>query len=162
MRHGQSGWSNYCDRNMKENFEPVDGEWLLGKIKNIPITKWNYKKTNVNDKYIGPMAQDFYAAFQLGGTDSLGINSICIDGVNMAGIKALEKRTSIMNDKMQNIIEQNEQLIAENKKLKEQLSNVSKVNDELEELRKLKAELQEQIKLVKTKYERDEVAIISQ
>jgi len=143
MRHGQSGWSNYCDRNMKENFEPVDGEWLLGKIKNIQITKWNYKKTDVNDKYIGPMAQDFYAAFHLGGTDSLGINTISIDGVNMAGIKALEKRTSEMKTVIQSLID-------ENKKLREELSSIKKVSNELLEL---KEELQEQLKIVQAKSE---------
>jgi regulator of replication initiation timing len=161
MRHGQSGWSNYCDRNMKENFEPVDCELVLEKIKNLPITKWNYKKTDPTEKYIGPVSQDFYAAFHLNGTDSLGINSISMDGVNMAGIKALAKRTSEMNEKMQKIIEQNERLVAENEKLREQLSNVSKVNDELKELGKLKEELKEQIKLVKAKNEHAEVAAIS-
>jgi trimeric autotransporter adhesin len=45
-------------------------------------------------KYIGPVAQDFWTAFRLGGTDSLGINSISIDGVNMAAIQALERRTT--------------------------------------------------------------------
>ena len=142
MRHGQSGWSNYCDRNKKENFEPINGEWILGKIKNIPITKWSYKKTDPNEKYIGPMAQDFYAAFQLNGTDSLGINSISIDGVNMAGVIALEKRTSEIKATLQSLID-------ENRKLKEQLSNVSNINDELAELRKLKAELQDQLNIVK-------------
>ena len=150
MRHGQSGWSNYCDKNMKENFEPVDGEWILGKIKNMPITKWNYKKTDPNEKYIGPISQDFHAAFHLNGTDSLGINSISIDGVNMAAIKALEKRTS----EMKAVIDF---LIKENKELKEHVSNVNKVNDELQELRKLKAEL----KIVKAKNERENVASIT-
>ena len=154
MRHGQSGWSNYCDKNMKENFEPVDGEWILGKIKNMPITKWNYKKTDPNEKYIGPISQDFHAAFHLNGTDSLGINSISIDGVNMAAIKALEKRTS----EMKAVIDF---LIKENKELKEHVSNVNKVNDELQELRKLKAELQDQLKIVKAKNERENVASIT-
>ena len=161
MRHGQSGWSNYCDRNKKENFETVDGEELLSKISKIPITRWNYKKTDPNDKYIGPMAQDFYAAFHLGGTDSLGINTISIDGVNMAGVQALEKRTSEMKTTMHKIIEQNEKLIAENEKLREQISNVSKVSDELLELRKLKAELQEQLKIAKVENEKEDVALIS-
>lgn len=154
MRHGQSGWSNYSDRNMKENFEPVDGELILEKIKNLPITKWNYKKTDPNEKYIGPISQDFHAAFHLNGTDSLGINSISIDGVNMAGIKALEKRTS----EMKAVIDL---LIKENKELKEQLLSVGKVNDELKELRKLKAELQEQLIIVKSYNERKDVSLIS-
>jgi regulator of replication initiation timing len=106
------------------------------------------------------MAQDFYAAFQLNGTDSLGINSISIDGVNMAGVQALEKRTSLMNDKMQKIIEQNELLVAENKILKEKLIDVEKVSNELSELRKLKTELQEELKIVKAKNESVNIALI--
>ncbi len=94
MNSGISGWTNISDRNKKQNFRPVDGEELLRKISMIPISEWSYKGTDPSVRYIGPMAQDFYAAFHLGGTDSLGINSISIDGVNMAAIQALEKRTS--------------------------------------------------------------------
>jgi len=160
MRHGANAWSYYCDRNLKENFEVIDDEWILNQIRSMPITKWNYKKGNTKAKYIGPVAQDFYKAFQLGGTDSLGINTLCIEGVSIAGVKALEKRTSEMKVTMQKIIEQNEKLISENEKLREQLSSVSKVSDELLELRKLKAELQEQLKIVKAKNGNDKVVLI--
>jgi hypothetical protein len=167
MRHGQSGWSNYCDRNLKENFEEVDGEWLLGQIRKMPVTKWNYKKGDTSLKYMGPVAQDFYSAFHLNGADSLGINSICIDGVNIAGVKALEKRTSDMKITMTKILEQNEkliadndkiqkqneQLIAENGKLREKLSVVNKVEEELSQIKKIKEELADQLKLVKEKKE---------
>jgi hypothetical protein len=95
MRRNHSGWNNYCDRNKKENFEPVDGEWLLGRIRNMPVTSWNYKGVP-ELRYMGPVAQDFYAAFHLNGTDSLGINTICMDGVNMAGVQALIRRTDGM------------------------------------------------------------------
>jgi hypothetical protein len=33
------------------------------------------------------------------GIDSLGINTICMDGVNMAAVQALEKRTSELREK---------------------------------------------------------------
>jgi len=99
MNGRTSGWSNISDRNKKENFRPVDGEELLSKIRSMSITEWNYKNSDPCIKYIGPVAQDFYSAFHLGGTDSLGINSICIDGVNMAAVQALERRTSELRDK---------------------------------------------------------------
>lgn len=114
MRHGQSGWSGYCDRNIKENFKKPDDEELLAKLDEMPVTEWNYK-SNKDMKYIGPVAQDFYKAFQLGGTDSLGINSICIDGVNMAGVKALIKRTSAANREI-------DSLKMENKKLNDKIN----------------------------------------
>ena len=151
MRHGQSGWSNYCDRNMKENFTEVDGEEVLEKIHNIPVTKWNYKKTDPTMKYIGPVAQDFYSAFHLGGTDSLGINSISIDGVNMAGIKALEQRTREMKSVLTTIQEQNTTLMEENKKLKEQLADLKDVSEQAAALKQLKAEMVEQLKIIKAK-----------
>jgi len=162
MRHGQSGWSNYCDRNKKENFAPVDGELILAKIKNIPISEWNYKKTDVNDKYIGPMAQDFYAAFHLNGTDSLGINSISMDGVNMAAVQALEKRTSEMKNEYDRKIisltaditrvnEDNKILAAQNRKLNEEFS---KYKDELAQIKNLRLELEEQIRIAKTQNEK--------
>jgi len=96
---GTSGWTNISDRNKKENFRAIDGEALLSKIRSLPITEWNYKGGDSSVRYVGPVAQDFYEAFRLGGTDSLGINSICIDGVNMAAVQALERRTAELKEK---------------------------------------------------------------
>ena len=98
MAAGVSGWTNICDRNLKRDFSPVDGEWLLGRIRELPITEWSYIHSDPGIRYIGPMAQDFHAAFHLGGSDSLGINSIIADGVNLAAIKALEERTRILQE----------------------------------------------------------------
>jgi trimeric autotransporter adhesin len=151
MRHGQSGWSNYCDRNMKENFKELDGEEVLDKLHNIPVTEWNYRMTDPAMRYVGPVAQDFYAAFHLGGTDSLGINTISIDGVNMAGVKALDTRTREMKKVLTTIQEQNTALMEENKKLKEQLADLKDVSEQVTELKQLKAEMVEQLKIIKAK-----------
>ena len=99
MNGNTSGWTNISDRNQKENFRPIDGENLLSKIRSLPITEWNYRSSDPSIRYVGPVAQDFYAAFRLGGKDSLGINSICIDGVNMAAVQALEQRTAELREK---------------------------------------------------------------
>jgi hypothetical protein len=149
MRHGQSGWSNYCNRNLKENFEQIDGEMILNKIKSIPITKWNYKADENKEKYIGPMAQDFYAAFQLNGTDSLGINSISIDGINLIGVQALEKRTAAIQNTIDMLVKRNELLMSENEYLKEQLIEFKNVKEELGEVKKLKLEIIEKLELIK-------------
>ncbi len=97
-----SGWSAYCSKWHKTNFKEIDGEELLGKIRDIPVTEWNlYSAPEI--KYIGPTAQDFAATFNLNGGDTLGINSVSIDGVNMAGVKALEKRTSAMRTEIETL-----------------------------------------------------------
>lgn len=162
MRHGQSGWSNYSDRNKKENFETLDGEWVLKQLRKVPVTKWNYKNTDAAVKYAGPMAQDFYAAFQLNGTDSLGINSISIDGINMAAIKALEKRTAEMTAEIEKLKIQNSSLIEENKKLEEKISGINSLEKEIQEVKNIKKELRDQLSILKTEREsRDKLSAVT-
>ncbi|HWK59494.1 MAG TPA: tail fiber domain-containing protein [Parapedobacter sp.] len=105
---GAGAWSSLSDRNRKENFEPIDTESILRKVTAIPVSRWNYKSQPNTQQHIGPMAQDFHAAFRLDGlTNDTTINTVDIDGVNMAAIQALEKRTA--------------ELKAENEDLKSQL-----------------------------------------
>jgi hypothetical protein len=52
------------------------------------------------------MAQDFRAAFGLGESDLL-INSIDIDGVNLAGVQALTTRTDELRAQVQSLTAQN-------------------------------------------------------
>jgi hypothetical protein len=137
MRHGANGWSSYCDRNKKENFKQLNFEGVLKKIDKIPVTEWNYKG-NDTMKYIGPMAQDFWQAFQLGGTDSLGINSICIDGVNMAAIKGLIQRTDELNTTLAKLKEQ-KQKVAQYKIILQQRNEV--LINLKKELTEIKAEI---------------------
>jgi hypothetical protein len=135
MRHGQNGWSGYCDRNRKENFKKLDYEEVLKKIdEDIPITEWNYKKIDTI-KYIGPMAQDFYKAFQLGGTDSLGINSICIDGVNMAAIHGLIDRTDLLKNAVEELKAEQQKNAELESLYKEQSEVIKEMRKELDELK---------------------------
>jgi len=64
---GGNSWSAICDRNLKENFMAVDGRDVLERLSRIPITQWNLKSQDPSIQHMGPMAQDFYAAFGLGG-----------------------------------------------------------------------------------------------
>ena len=100
MNRGAGGWTAVCSRDAKENFSPVDGEWILDRIRELPVTEWNYKAGDPSVKYIGPVAEDFWDAFHLNGDDNKGINSVSIDGVNMAGVKALEKRTRLQQERI--------------------------------------------------------------
>ena len=57
------------DRNAKENFTALDTKMVLAKIAAMPVTTWNYKDDSADKKHIGPVAQDFSAAFGLTGED---------------------------------------------------------------------------------------------
>ena len=73
---------------MKENFEPVDVEAVLDHVLDLPLTTWNYKAQADSVRHMGPMAQDFYAAFELGLGETT-IDTIDPDGVALAAIQGL-------------------------------------------------------------------------
>jgi hypothetical protein len=84
---GSGTWASASDRNMKTNVAPVDDAAVLDKVSRLPIKRWSYI-TERGVRHVGPMAQDFYAAFGVG-EDDKHITSIDEDGVALAAIKAL-------------------------------------------------------------------------
>jgi hypothetical protein len=79
------------DRNKKENFEPVDSRDVLAKVAALPMSTWNYKTEDGGYRHMGPMGQDFRAAFGLG-TDDKHITTVDADGVALAAIQGLNLR----------------------------------------------------------------------
>jgi hypothetical protein len=81
-------WTDASDRNRKEDFTPVDGQEVLTRLAELPITTWNYKAQDPSVRHMGPTAQDFYAAFGLG-EDERHIASLDANGVALVAIQAL-------------------------------------------------------------------------
>lgn len=75
------------DRDQKQDFVPVDGAALLDRIADLPMSRWAYKATP-EVRHLGPMAQDFRAAFGLG-TDERHIEVVDAAGVSLAAVQAL-------------------------------------------------------------------------
>jgi hypothetical protein len=86
-------WTGTSSRLFKENFQSLDGEELLLKITNMPVLAWEYK--NSDERHIGPMAEDFVEAFDVGtiredGTrENKYLASGDVAGVALAGVKEL-------------------------------------------------------------------------
>lgn len=78
------------DRNAKEEFKPVNARDVLAKVVGLPISEWQYKAQG-DSRHIGPMAQDFRAAFALG-RDEKHIASVDADGVALAAIQGLNEK----------------------------------------------------------------------
>lgn len=116
---GSGSWTSLSDMNMKENFVAVDGEDLLRRLRKVPISTWNYKTQDAKIRHMGPMAQDFAAAFNIG-EDNRHIATIDPDGVALAGVQALETRT----DKQQRRLVALEK---ENKALKQRLQRLERL-----------------------------------
>ena len=74
------------DRNAKEAFAPVDPRAILARVTALPIETWSYKGETA--RHLGPMAQDFAAAFGLG-ADDRHIFPLDAGGVALAAIQGL-------------------------------------------------------------------------
>jgi len=85
---GGGAWSNLSDRAAKDNFAAVDSTEVLERVASMPIQRWNYKSQDTSVKHIGPMAQDFAAAFGVGENDTT-ISTVDADGVALAAIQGL-------------------------------------------------------------------------
>ncbi len=85
---GGGSWSSLSDRNAKEHFNNVNVRNILTALMTIPIQTWNYKTQDDEIRHIGPVAQDFSAAFQIGENDTT-ISTVDADGVTLAAIQGV-------------------------------------------------------------------------
>jgi hypothetical protein len=77
----------------------VNGEDVLAAIRRTPVTTWNYILEGRQSRHMGPVAEDFHQSFGLGPSDhAIGLGDI--DGVNFAGVKALEARTADLQQQL--------------------------------------------------------------
>lgn len=110
------------DRNAKENFATISSREVLNKVAALPISKWNFKQDKHTD-HIGPMAQDFYAAFNVG-MDDKHIATVDEGGVALAAIQGL-------NQKLEQELKRRD---AENAELKAQNDSLAKRLEKIEQL----------------------------
>ncbi|HXT11888.1 MAG TPA: tail fiber domain-containing protein [Candidatus Angelobacter sp.] len=100
------------DRNAKENFTDVNPESILEKVASLPMSEWNYKIDDAAQKHIGPMAQDFHAAFGLDGADDKHISVVDEGGVALAAIQGLNQKLNEKDAEIQKLKTENETLAA--------------------------------------------------
>ena len=97
------------DRNAKTNIIPVVAEDVLQKVADLPISQWQYKDSpGVN--HVGPMAQDFRAAFGLGKSDT-GISTLDTSGVALVAIQALKQENEAKQAKIDQLLEGHRELL---------------------------------------------------
>lgn len=84
------------DRNLKEDFREVNQREVLNTLLKLPVTEWRFKAEDESTTHIGPMAQDFKKAFNLGGQDDRHIAATDADGVVLVAIQGLSQ---VLNEK---------------------------------------------------------------
>lgn len=84
---GTTSWSALSDSNAKTGVTAIDHRETLRKVSALPVTAWQYRH-DPSRRYVGPMAQDFRAAFGLG-FDDKHISTLDADGVALSALKGL-------------------------------------------------------------------------
>jgi hypothetical protein len=79
------------DRAAKEAFASVSPAEILERVVSLPVQTWHFKQDSSEARHIGPMAQDFYAAFGVG-PDDKHIATVDADGVALAAIQGLNQK----------------------------------------------------------------------
>lgn len=96
---GGGSWASVSDSTKKENYLAVNGEYFLNSLAKLKLGSWNYiGQEAAQYRHYGPMAQEIFKYF---GKDELGtigcdtlLASADMDGIMMICLQALEKRTS--------------------------------------------------------------------
>ena len=83
------------DRNLKTDIEAVNSTEVLEGVLSLPVSTWAFTNA-VNTRHIGPMAQDFHAAFGLGQDDKT-IGPRDANGVALAAIQGLNQKLEVKN-----------------------------------------------------------------
>ena len=104
------------DRNSKQDFGAVDCREILARVASISVQTWKYKK-DPTIRHIGAMAQDFYAAFNIG-TDDKHIATVDADGVALAAIQGLNQKLDEKDMEIQDL----KQTVNELKKMVQSLA----------------------------------------
>jgi hypothetical protein len=107
-------------RYTKENFSVVNGKDVLSRLRNVPISTWNYISEGRGVRHMGPMAEDFFETFRLGtGNTSIGVQDLA--GVSLSAIQELDQRTTELQQKT-----------AEVEQLRQRLDDLRSANEALE------------------------------
>jgi hypothetical protein len=97
-----------CER-AKHDITPIDPDQILERIASMPISEWSYNEHEPSVRHIGPMAQDFHAAFGVGSSDKC-IPTVDENGVALAAIQALYQRVERLDQEGRDLRQKNEAL----------------------------------------------------
>lgn len=90
------------DRNRKADIEPVDSRNVLEKAAELPIATWRFDVDDESIRHMGPMAQDFYAAFGLGANDKT-LSPLDVSAVALAAIQGLAAENRELRQRMESL-----------------------------------------------------------
>ncbi len=109
---GAGSWSSVSDRAVKRNVKRVEPLSILEHLAGVPISTWNYESQDPSIRHVGPMAQDFHAAFGVGENERF-IATIDADGVALAAIQGLHQLVQEKDCRLVQMLEENDRRIGD-------------------------------------------------
>jgi Chaperone of endosialidase len=88
---GGGSWNCSSSRAVKRDFAPVDTRDALEKVASLSLASWRFVNEPEGVRHMGPMAEEFRAAFGLG-SDERSISSVDAQGVALAAIQGLNAK----------------------------------------------------------------------
>ena len=90
-----SGVALASSREIKRQIEAANRAEILARLIELPILEWTYKDDPTEARHLGPMAEDFFAAFGLGRDETL-LSPIDTGGVALAAVQALAHKVELL------------------------------------------------------------------
>ena len=118
------------DRDAKTDLRTVNPQEVLARVAALPISTWRFKTAEAAQRHIGPMAQDFYAAFNVG-LDEKSICTVDADGVALAAIQGLNDKVEVRSQRsdvrIQKLETENAALRIHNESLEQRLDALERI-----------------------------------
>ncbi len=124
------------DRTLKTAFQPVEAREVLSRVARLPVSTWVFKNDPAT-RHIGPMAQDFYAAFGMGADDK-HIGSLDAEGVALAAIQGLYAE---LKDRDVTIAEQQQEIAEQQREIADERREIGQLRERLVQVESLRGEL---------------------
>lgn len=118
-----ASFNTTSSKTLKDIHSSIDPKSILSEVVSLPIAEWSFKDDPAGTLHLGPMAEDFHAAFEVGDSeryiglmDAAGVALAAIQGMNQV---VNEQQVVIEELKKQNA--EREQEVAELKAMVSQL-----------------------------------------
>ena len=93
---GGGAWSCTSSRETKTDFTTMNPIDVLTRVASLQMTQWRYRTEVSGARHVGPMAEDFHAAFGLGDSTKT-INVMDASGIALAAIQGLHQMVKDKN-----------------------------------------------------------------
>ena len=90
------------DRNRKKNLKPVDTRKVLDRLAKMPVYTWQFDNEESEVTHMGPTAQDFREAFDLGYNETT-IAPVDTIGVSLAAVQALHSQSEAKDNRIRKL-----------------------------------------------------------